>query len=114
MKALLIREDGTSEELELPNTDEFLTQAMELMDAEILDHFTVKRGELDGWVDDTSASTKQLNIVATSLVGAVGYGGNLFGNVILTGGVDEEGWTKSLEAAPGLKIWADRILDKVS
>jgi hypothetical protein len=110
MLALLIRRNGESEIVDLSETVDFLLEAFDLLEAEFLDHVTFKERELDGWVNDTGGAE---NPVATSLVGAVGYAGMIWGPLLLTGGTDEWGNTKSLVAAPGLKIWAERIKEKI-
>lgn len=114
LTALLVRVDGTTEILDMPEDIDFLDKLYDVIGCMYVDHFTAIKGEVDGWVDDDGMNSKQPNLVATSLLGAIGYPANIYGNVVLTGGTDPEGWTKPLLQATALQVWAQRIAKKLN
>lgn len=111
MRVLQIKADGESEVVDVPDGLDALSAIYDLVGAEFIDTLSVKNGTLYLWFDQIGGA---FNPVATSLIGAVeNYEKQVWGDVILTGGIGSDDNFESLAAAPALKIWADRIKEKI-
>lgn len=110
MRVLQIRTSGYSEVVDVPDGLDALSAIYDMV-GEFIDTLSVKDGTVYMWFNQTGGA---FNPVATSLVGAVeNKEKDVWGDVIFTGGIGEDDNFESLEAAPALKIWADRIKEKI-
>lgn len=97
MRALLVRLDGTTEEVDLPDDGQLKAMAEALKCDEVGEIPLIRtapgRPSLSMWMDRDGLFTKGPNVVGSDLVAhmtglPIGY---CMGDVLLTGGADSEG-----------------------
>lgn len=108
MRALLVRVDGATEEVDLPGDKRNLDVMYEAMKCSRVDVVRIVeaapgRPGLDMWIDDDGLFTKSPNIVASAIVAMITGRASeyYFGDVLFTGGADSEGDTLSLTRMQG-------------
>jgi hypothetical protein len=119
--ALRVNVDGTSEPVLLPASIDFLTQVMEGLGTDQLNHIVVtepgKGAGLDVWFDDYASirPDPQPNHVASSLISQLGRTESLYGTVFFTGGLDKDGVVQGFQQATvhGLGAWVARLAAKL-
>lgn len=110
MRVLQIKASGESEVVDIADGLDGLADIYDLVGGEFINNRPVKDKTIFMWFNDTGGP---INLVATSIIGAVDDPQNVWGDVVITGGLGPDENIESLEAAPALKIWADRIKEKI-